>query len=193
MHPIKRMKVNFFCFALCLGQLCVFQTGFHPSLKLVLVLFSLLDFCYCWWCSGTHNNVRKVLIMTSQFASQRFSFFILFISFLTHVEMKLKSYVFEGKARLGSAFSRCCFFHVSSSSIEPEAKVLPRHRPRVVPEAQPSSLCEVYFAVKTRLKALLYLVFFSSMALFHHAFSGKSRFVKKDTFLMSTDISHQEA
>ena len=66
-----------------------------------------------------------------------------------------------GKSSALQRFQSMLFvFRVSSSSIEPEAKFLPRHRPRVVPEAQPSSLCEVYFAVKTRLKALLYLVFF---------------------------------
>ena len=66
------------------------------------------------------------------------------------------------------------------NTIEPEAKFLPRNRPSVVAEAQPRALREVYFAVETRPRALLYLVFFIDGALSSILFSGKSQFVEKD-------------
>ena len=69
----------------------------------------------------------------------------------------------------------------STNTIEPEAKFLPRNRPSVVPEAQPRALREVYFAVETRLMALLYLVFFFIDGALSSIFSsGKSQFVEKD-------------
>ena len=73
---------------------------------------------------------------------------------------------------------------VITNTTEPEAKFLPQNRPSIVFEAQPRPLREVYFAVETRPRALLYLVFFFDGVLSSILSSGKNHFVEKDERLL---------
>ena len=63
---------------------------------------------------------------------------------------------------------------LSTNTNEHDAKFLPRDRPSAVPEVQPRAVREVYLAVETRPRALLYLVFFFDGALSSILSSGKS-------------------
>ena len=73
---------------------------------------------------------------------------------------------------------------ITINTIEPEAKFLPQNRPSVVTKAQPRALREVYLAVETKPRALLYLVVFFDGALSSILSSGKKHFVEKDERLL---------